>query len=503
MPTPEQLRVENLQTQLTHLRSDGVLTPAEKAALKAQREAIQTDFENDRDRAKANGNVLREREMQDRLIELDNIRKLEESIALAAAPGAPTATPGAAPAPQEKGFAGMLVKLGAFAEKASDRIGTIVDSMSIGGLKAIKTIMEMFGWKNAASFLSDMIAPRELRSKLESGLTKGQKVKKTPEDNTHVNTLKAQHKAFVDAAKDGTPEKAMTYETFLDERIKELDKDASKTEVTLKDLVDTRIAAEKAAEAIKNDKEKQAFLNAGFVEQADKSWVNDKLDLGPDLTDPAHKITSVTFKKNAVDNRWEWTNNSKQAASILATGKMLGNERFDAARAGLTPAQQEASKAMNKLADDLGVKDAPAPAPAGTPKEAPETPEARKRKYAKGLVDAFNNKAGSEIVKIYDADDAQKISDKFIGAMRRDEYDITGVHLELDPDDLEATDTTGSYWTAGFSDKDILDGWAKQIATDPERAVNSFLALNPTALELDTGSAKAIDDIQHILKGIK
>lgn len=486
------VEVAALQSKVIALKAKTAKGPAElaeAAALKAEH-----DKQKSEEVAKkaAKKSAREEAEADLHIATLSTVEtELNAIMATPAAPGAtPAAAPGAAPAAAAGKFETAIKTVSDFMEKVGNKITSGFETASMGTLKFIHTILKFLKWDDVASLLGDFIEPRELRARLESGLTKGQKVKKSSDDAGQLKVLRAQYKAFVDAAKDGTPEKSMTVDTFIQERIKEVDNTtAANAEISLKNLVDARIPQEKAADALKNDKEVQAFQKAGFVEQADKSWVNDKLDLGEDPKNPGTKITSVTFKKNAADNRWEWTNNSKEAVGMLAAGKMLGNERFDNNGAS-TDDQKRLRAEMNALADTLGVKSAPAPttAPSGTPTVTPEqkqeriknNPEAKKAAYiasiGKALQDMGVTVAGYD-QKELDTDMEGKRTDayryKTVAENLQNWFETNApesvLGVEVDGGDLEETDGSNM-----FTDNDIMTNF--DLKNNPISTIDRFLS---------------------------
>lgn len=372
-----------------------------------------------------------------------------------------------------------LAKIGKAISDALARMGPGMRK-ALMKLKGIPVLGLLAEWVRPAAEVDD------IHEKIEQKLGKGS-VLKTDSDEADAGSLAHLYEGVLKGT--GKTSDKYTFDQFIQNRAAALAAEG-RAQISIADLVGkaapeeedgSKPAEDKKDEAAKGEKlEKQlsALKDAKATDEGSDTWRVD--------TDVGEGLAAVRFKKTAAGT-WEWANGRAPYG------------RFDDKKAGLTPAQIENRKNMNALADALDVSKV-APAPAAP--ETVETPDQRKDRYMTGLIEAFNDKAGSVVVTVNAVDKGNwkvKASD-FIGALQRDEYQ-DGLSLELGADDLESTDTSGS--GLGVDDMDILDGWAKQLQEDPERAVKSFMQLDPSKLGLDSGSAKGIRDVQTKLRELK
>lgn len=381
-----------------------------------------------------------------------------------------------------KGFEKVMEFLG----KLGEALGNAFDKM---GLAAKKGLLKLGETIPAFGFLAEMVRPGVRIGEIKEMMTVKlgeEKIVKGKNEGAALKQLDAQF------AKEQKKEESLTFEEYVQRRI-----DALATEkpgldqYTIDDLATFKTKAESDEEKKAEDKQAVLLTEAGLKEEGG-IWKAEGLSLGKaaDGTD----ITTVEFRKTG--DTWEWRNNSEPA------GKWLGAARFPTA--GVPDDVKAAREKMNKVADELGIKDKPTSAPPATPAAPAETPEEKTNRRntiaIKAIINAFNTRAGDIKTAIYDTDTWQDLATRFANDLHNEKYDTEKVKLELEDGDLEATDTTGSRWSAGISDWDIDGGesWASTLKSNPELALNNFLKMKTEGL--DVTSSEAIDEIKSALR---
>ncbi len=436
----------------------------------------------------------------------------------------PAATPPEATTPEPKksnmekiadGLGKAFEKLIEFFGKVSEAISNALDKAGVNK----KNMLKLFG---NVPLIGDVLRSKvqvdDIHAQIEKTFGGKDKILKTDKDSQASSDLK---KAFDNEAKPaGSTE---SFDQFVQKRAEAV-KAAGKTEqITIEDLVnikpiETKPADAKPADATKPD-EKGPDLTAGpgtpeeqrklFDAGAYKNITQNKWEVLIDLGGETGKDKAVVeFRKSADGSRWEWMNNSADAQKIAAGGNWMGHERFDLKLPGLTSEQKANREKMNKLADDLGVKDKPA-----------ETPEEKNKRYIVALAEAMNETAGGDNIATFDgANDDWRIIASKLARTLHDEKFQEALALETENGGtLEATDTNETTSlirnaVTGGEDRNLLENWENTILTNPEKAVQDFLAIDPlknyTALggNIETGAAlspKSRDAVTQIQQRLK
>ena len=126
----------------------------------------------------------------------------------------------------------------------------------------------------------------------------------------------------------------------------------------------------------------------------------------------------------------------------------------------------------------------------------------KKTKAAQKILGAFEEVSGVTLPLTKEQrENANTIADELVLALKNEKFQ-NSLSLELESDgDLEATDTTGSAFSLGISDMDILANWETTLSADPEAAIDDFLAIDTS--QLDTGSRKSVERIKSLLKKVE
>jgi len=419
----------------------------------------------------------------------------------ATAPGA--TTPESAPEPKKSGMEKMADGLGKAIEKIIEFFGKVSEAISKALDKAgvnKKNMLKLFG---NVPLIGDVLRSKvqvdDIHAQIEKTFGGKDKILKTDKDSEASSDLK---KAFDNEAKPaGSTE---SFDQFVQKRAEAV-KAAGKTEqITIEDLVNIKPIETKPADAEKPaDKigDEKKLTDAGLKE--DKGVWKAELPLGKG--NGGVDITSVEFRKNG--DKWEWRNNSEPA------DKWLTNDRFPTT--GADGEVKTNRLKMNQLAADLGIPDKPATKPA----EATETPDQKNKRYIVALAEAMNETAGGDKIATFDgANDDWRIIASKLARTLHDEKFQEALALETENGGtLEATDTNETTSlirnaVTGGEDRNLLENWENTILTNPEKAVQDFLAIDPlknyTALggSIETGaalSAKSRDAVTQIQQRLK
>lgn len=263
-------------------------------------------------------------------------------------------------------------------ETFMSKLNAKLESASPETLRQLAEMLKMFGWNFAADYLNGKAEVVEIREKMTAKLKKENKtMSKTTKDGSHLKSLKTQHQSFVGAAQDGTPEKAMTFDAFVDRRIAAaLKGNPGKSAFTIEDLTTAMTNEELQAEEKASDEKIKILDQEGFKESPAGTWTSEgKFKLGGDLAPGSNPVfASVSFVRNSIDKTWAWKINGIDKAS---------GERLDA-KAGPEDIHKQGRADLNKLANRImgepiaanatpatPVKPAAAPAPTSTPTAAP------------------------------------------------------------------------------------------------------------------------------------
>jgi len=251
--------------------------------------------------------------------------------------------------------AGFTAGLGAFIETSAPVLTRFFQSMrkSLGAMtpNAKRMLLSFVGGGPIVGMLFNWMRPdvemNDIHEKLKNS---GKTVVKSDKDAEHLANLKLQHKNLINAAKDGTPEKALTFDTFIERRIVEI----GKKDVSLEDIVNVKAPAEtvKPPEAKSEaDKKIDEVFKGVTIEKVTEGLWKLTMDLGGEtVTATNPDKATVEFKRNA-DGTWQWRNNSVE--------RWLTTERFDVedkeGKLKLTADQKKNRDLLNKAANALGI----------------------------------------------------------------------------------------------------------------------------------------------------
>lgn len=264
---------------------------------------------------------------------------------------------------------GMVKSAGETAVKVYESIKNVVAGMSEKAIESLISFGYMIGKMTKQEWLTEWLAPKvkviAVRKAMKAALNKDGKehVAKSDNDEGSLGLLEGQYNKKLRDSGDKLTKETYSFEAFYQEKIDALASETTKKETyTIADLAAYQIPAEKKAAEEKEAGDRKILTDAKAVEDKDGVWTMPAMELGNDKAGVAR--TTIQFKK--IDGVWQWRDNTEPAGEFNAV-------LYDTKDTDKTPKAVENRKAMNDLANKLGVKPkvetpvAPGAAPASTP----------------------------------------------------------------------------------------------------------------------------------------